>query len=69
MCPSNTAGSTSSKQESFKNLTVVLLMAALLVFAVLILEFGTVFQPLAIVAGSALALFGVVGALWSQACP
>jgi CzcA family heavy metal efflux pump len=52
------------QQESFKNLTAVLLMAALLVFAVLILEFGTIFQPLAIVAGSALALFGVVGALW-----
>jgi len=52
------------QQESFKNLTVVLLMAALLVFAVLILEFGTIFHPLAIVMGSALALFGVVGALW-----
>ena len=52
------------QQESFKNLTIVLLMAALLVFAVLILEFGTIFHPLAIVTGSALALFGVVGALW-----
>jgi len=52
------------QQESFNNLTRVLLMAILLVFTVLILEFHTIFHPLAIVAGAVLALFGVVGALW-----
>jgi len=52
------------QQESFDNLTRVLLMAILLVFTVLILEFRTIFHPIAIVIGSVLALFGVVGALW-----
>lgn len=52
------------QQESFANLTRVLVMAVLLVFAVLVLEFGTLLHPLAIVTGSALALPGVVGALW-----
>jgi len=52
------------QQESFGNLTRVLLMAILLVFTVLILEFRTIFHPLAIVIGSVLALFGVVAALW-----
>ncbi len=52
------------QQESFRNLALVLLMAMLLVFAVLILEFKTILHPLAIVMGAVLALFGVVGALW-----
>lgn len=52
------------QQESFTNLARVLLMAILLVFTVLIIEFRTIFHPLAIVIGSVLALFGVVGALW-----
>ena len=39
-------------------------MAVLLVFAVLVFEFGTLLHPLAIVTGAVLALPGVVGALW-----
>jgi CzcA family heavy metal efflux pump len=51
------------QQESFKNLTFVLLMAIFLVFAVLLVEFRSIIQPLAIVLGAVLALFGVVAAL------
>ncbi len=52
------------QQESFKNLTFVLLMAIFLVFSVLLIEFRSFLQPLAIVLGAVLALFGVVVALW-----
>lgn len=52
------------QQESFKNLAMVLIMAVLLVYLVLILEFRSILQPLAIVVGAILALFGVVSALW-----
>ena len=52
------------QQESFANLTRVLIMAVLLVFAVLVFEFGTLLHPLAIVTGAVLSLPGVVGALW-----
>ncbi len=52
------------QQESFANLTRVLLMAVLLVFAVLIAEFRALLQPIAIVVGAVLALFGVIAALW-----
>ncbi len=52
------------QQESFRNLTLVLLMALVLVFAVLILEFKGFLKPLAILAGSVLAMFGVAAALW-----
>jgi len=52
------------QQESFANLTRVLLMAVLLVFAVLIAEFRAMLQPIAIVVGAVLALFGVIAALW-----
>ncbi|MCY2950411.1 MAG: efflux RND transporter permease subunit, partial [Planctomycetota bacterium] len=51
------------QQESFKNLTFVLLMAIFLVYAVLLIEFRSIIQPLAIVLGAVLALFGVVAAL------
>ncbi len=51
------------QQESFKNLTFVLLTAIFLVFAVLLIEFRSFIQPLAIVLGAVLALFGVVAAL------
>ncbi|MCC6696071.1 MAG: efflux RND transporter permease subunit [Candidatus Hydrogenedentes bacterium] len=53
------------QQESFANLTRVLLMAVLLVFAILIAEFRALLQPIAIVVGAVLALFGVIAALWS----
>lgn len=51
------------QQESFRNLLNVLVMAILLVYGVLMLEFRTVLHPLAIVGGAVLALIGVVGAL------
>ena len=51
------------QQESFRNLTFVLIMAVFLVFAVLLIEFRSFVEPLAIVMGSILALFGVVVAL------
>jgi CzcA family heavy metal efflux pump len=52
------------QQESFRNLVVVLLMAVFLVFTVLILEFGSFAEPLAIVFGAVLAMFGTILALW-----
>ncbi len=52
------------QQESFRNLVVVLMMAITLVFTVLLLEFGSFAEPLAIVFGAVLALFGTVLALW-----
>jgi CzcA family heavy metal efflux pump len=51
------------QQESFRNLMIVLLMAIFLVFTVLLLEFGTFYEPLAIVFGAVLAMFGTVLAL------
>lgn len=52
------------QQESFRNLTAVLVIAVLLVFTVLLLEFRTFFEPLAIFAGALLALLGSVLALY-----
>jgi CzcA family heavy metal efflux pump len=52
------------QQESFKNLTLVLLMAIFLVFAVLLVEFRSFVEPLAMLLGAVLALFGVVAALY-----
>ena len=52
------------QQESFRNLAIVLLAALVLVYAVLMLEFRTFLEPLAIWMGALLALFGVVAALW-----
>ena len=52
------------QQESFRNLLVVLLTALLLVFTVLVIEFRSFFEPIAIVFGAVLALFGTVAALW-----
>jgi CzcA family heavy metal efflux pump len=52
------------QQESFRNLMIVLLMAVFLVFTVLLLEFGSFFEALAIVLGALLAMFGTVLALW-----
>ena len=52
------------QQESFRNLLVVLLAAILLVFTVLLIEFRSFNEPVAIVFGSVLALFGTVAALW-----
>ncbi len=52
------------QQESFKNLALVLLLAVLLVYLVLLVEFREFLKPLAIIAGSVLALFGVCAGLW-----
>jgi len=52
------------QRESFRNLMFVLLMAIFLVFTVLLLEFGSFYEPLAIVFGAVLAIFGTVLALW-----
>jgi CzcA family heavy metal efflux pump len=52
------------QQESFRNLVLVLLMAIVLVFTVLLIEFGSFYEPIAIVFGAVLAMFGTVLALW-----
>ncbi len=52
------------QQASFHNLMVVLFLGIALVFTVLLLEFRSFREPLAIVFGSVLALIGTVGALW-----
>lgn len=52
------------QQESFRNLALVLLMALVLVFGVLILEFKRFLEPIAILTGSVLAMTGVAAALW-----
>jgi multidrug efflux pump subunit AcrB len=51
------------QQESFRNLLLVLAMAILLVFTVLLIEFRSYYEPLAIVFGSILSLLGTVVAL------
>lgn len=48
------------QQESFHNLMVVLLAAVFLVFSVLLIEFRSFYEPIAIVFGSLLALCGTV---------
>ena len=52
------------QQESFRNLLTVLLAAILLVFTVLLIEFRSFCEPIAIIFGAVLALFGTVMALW-----
>jgi CzcA family heavy metal efflux pump len=58
------AGLYRQQQESFRNLIIVLFMAILLVFTVLLLEFGAFWEPVSIVFGAVLSLFGTVLALW-----
>jgi multidrug efflux pump subunit AcrB len=52
------------QQQSFRNLVIVLLMAIFLVFTVLLLEFGSFYEPVSIVFGAVLAMFGTILALW-----
>jgi CzcA family heavy metal efflux pump len=52
------------QQESFRNLLIVLGMAIVLVFTVLLVEFRSFFEPVAIVFGAMLSMFGTVLALW-----
>jgi CzcA family heavy metal efflux pump len=58
------AGLYQLQQQSFGNLLFVLLAAILLVFTVLLIEFRSFYEPVAIVFGAVLALFGALGALW-----
>jgi CzcA family heavy metal efflux pump len=55
------------QQESFRNLVLVLFMAIFLVFTVLLIEFRSFYEAVAIVFGAVLALFGTVLALWITA--
>src|ERR1035437_8098731 len=52
------------QRDSFRNLMFVLAMAIFLVFTVLVIEFGSFYEPVAIVFGAVLAMFGTVAALW-----
>ncbi len=52
------------QQESFHHLVVVLALAIMLVFTVLLIEFRSFYEPVAIVFGAVLGLFGTVLALW-----
>jgi CzcA family heavy metal efflux pump len=52
------------QRESFRNLMMVLAMAIFLVFTVLLIEFRSFYEAVAIVFGAVLALFGTVLALW-----
>lgn len=52
------------QEESFRNLLVVLVLAIILVFAILLIEFRSFSKPIAIVLGSVLALFGTVSMLF-----
>lgn len=57
-------GQYQQQQESFRNLLLVMVMAVLLVFTVLVLEFRSFLEPLAIMVGALLALLGTVAALY-----
>ncbi len=52
------------QQESFHNLLVVMAMAVVLIFTVLVLEFRSFLEPIAIVCGALLALLGTVAGLY-----
>jgi CzcA family heavy metal efflux pump len=52
------------QRESFRNLLGVLLAAVLLVFTVLLVGFRSFYEPISIVLGAVLALFGAIAALW-----
>jgi CzcA family heavy metal efflux pump len=53
-----------TQQESFRGLLLVTLAAFMLVFIVLLLEFGEFAVPCSIFIVNVLSLFGVLGALW-----
>ncbi|MCV5246192.1 efflux RND transporter permease subunit, partial [Escherichia coli] len=58
------AGLFQQQQDAFRNLLVVLVLAIVLVFTVLLIEFRSYREPIAIVSGSVLAMVGTVLALW-----
>ncbi|MGD0463025.1 MAG: efflux RND transporter permease subunit [Tepidisphaeraceae bacterium] len=51
------------QQQSFRNLLVVLLTALALVFIVALVEFRSFYEPVAIIFGAALSVFGIILAL------
>jgi CzcA family heavy metal efflux pump len=51
------------QQESFRNLLLVLIIALALVFIVAVVEFRSFYEPVAIVFGAALSVFGIILAL------
>jgi multidrug efflux pump subunit AcrB len=53
-----------TQQESFRGLLLVTIAAFMLVFIVLLLEFGEFAVPFSIFSVNVLSLFGVLGALW-----
>ena len=59
------AGLYASQQEAFQQLLLVLMLASVLVYALLVIQFKSWLQPLAIFSAIPLALFGVIFALWS----
>jgi CzcA family heavy metal efflux pump len=58
------AGLFEQQRASFRNLTLLMAMAIVLVFTVLLVEFRSVREPVAIVCGALLALVGTLFALW-----
>jgi len=50
--------------EDFHNLMIVMIMAILLIFTVLLFEFRSFMEPIAIIAGAILAMLGTVVALY-----
>lgn len=62
-------GQAKSQAESFRSLAIVLALAVLLVFAVMVYQFGTFRAPLVILLIMPLSLFGVVFGLWVTHTP
>lgn len=58
-----------SQQEAFTQLLTVLGLAVVLVYLVLVVQFRSFTQPLAVFTAIPLALFGVVVALWATGTP
>lgn len=63
------AGLSVTQQQSFNQLLIVLGLGILLVYLVLVIQFQSLTQPLAIFTALPLALFGVVVALWITKIP
>jgi multidrug efflux pump subunit AcrB len=62
-------GAYEEQQKSFKDLLFVLVVAVVLVFTVLLFEFGDVAAPTAVIASALLSTVGVFLALWSRGPP
>lgn len=62
-------GLSKSQQQAFQQLLLVLGLGVLLVYLVLVIQFRSLTQPLAIFSALPLALFGVVLALWLTHTP